>query len=172
MADDPGDTARQAHLEDMASGVHALQARAEGVDVIDDAKVELKGKYFRLRENVGIMPLMAFAQAADTGAETGDLKTLATLYRLLRSCIHRDDWARFEDHAEDTDADADDLLKVVGQAIETATARPTQRPAVSSAGPPTTSPSSNAPPPSLASPDGEMGQLVSIDELLNRRLTA
>jgi hypothetical protein len=171
-AGDPHDGARQAHLEDMASGVHALQARAEGVEVVDDLRIDVLGQPFKLREKIGLMPLMAFAQTAKSGKDTADMDALSSLYRLLRSCIHPDDWARFEDHAEETAADADDLLKVVGDAITAVTARPTRRPAVSSAGPPTTSPSLNAPPPSSPSDDGEMGQLVSIDELLSRRLTA
>jgi hypothetical protein len=152
--------------------VHALQAKAEGVEVVDDLSIDFLGQRFRLREQVGLMPLMAFAQTARSGKDTADMDALAALYRLLRSCIHADDWPRFEDHAEDTAADADALLKVVGDSIAAVTARPTRRPAVSSAGPRTTLPSSNAAHPSSPSPDGEMGELVSIDDLLNRRSTA
>jgi len=152
--------------------VHDIQARSEGVEVLDELSVDFLGQRFKLRDRVGLMPLMAFAQTAKSGKDTADMDALSSLYRLLRSCIHADDWPRFEDHAEETAADADDLLKVVGDAIAAVTARPTRRPAVSSAGPPTTSPSSSAPLPSSVSPDGEMGELVSINELLDRRSTA
>jgi hypothetical protein len=152
--------------------VHNLQARAEGVEVLDDLAIDFMGERMRLREKIGLMPLMAFAQASKQGGDTGDMEALASLYRLLRSCIAADDWAKFEDHAEKMAAEADDLLAVVGSAIEAVTARPTRRPAVSSAGPQTTSPNSNVPQPSSDLPDGPMGELVSIDDLLNRRLTA
>lgn len=152
--------------------VHDLQLHAEKVELLDDLAIDFLGKRMRLRDKIGLMPLMAFAMASEDGSDTADMKALASLYRLLRSCIHADDWPKFEDHAEATAADADDLLAVVGQAIEQVTARPTQRPAVSSAGPPTTSPSSNAVPPSLPSPGGEMAELVSISELMNLRSTA
>lgn len=154
------------------STVHDLQARSEGVEVVDDLAIDFLGERMRLRDRIGLMPLMAFAMASEAGGDTGDMKALSALYRLLRSCIHADDWPRFEDHAEQTAADADDLLKVVGQAIEQVTARPTRRPAVSSAGPQTTSPNSNAPLSSSPSPQGEMADLVSIDELISRRSIA
>jgi hypothetical protein len=125
--------------------VHELQARAEGVELIDDLGIDFLGKRFRIREKVGLMPLMAFAMTADSGKDTDDMRALAALYRVLRSCIHRDDWAKFEDHAEETAADAEQLLTVVGATIAAVTARPTRRPAVSSAGPQTTSANSKVP---------------------------
>lgn len=152
--------------------VHDLQLRAEKVELLDDLAIDFLGARMRLRDKIGLMPLMAFAMASEAGGDTADMKALASLYRLLRSCIHPDDWPKFEDHAEAKAADADDLLKVVGEAIEQVTARPTQRPVVSSAGPPTTSPSSNAAPSSSPSPSGQDAELVSIDDLVNRRLTA
>ncbi|WP_045740867.1 hypothetical protein [Actinoplanes rectilineatus] len=119
--------------------VHELQARAEGIELVDDLRIEFMGEHFKLRDKIGKMALLRFAAMADSGEETGGMKTLAAMYKLLRACIVEEDWERFGDHADETAADEDDLLAVVGQAIELVTARPTRRPAVSSAGPPATS---------------------------------
>ncbi len=154
----------------MADTMHELQARSEGVEVVDDLKVSFLNDRFKLREKIGLMPLMAFAMTSKKGTDTDDLEALAALYRLLRSCIHPDDWARFEDHAEQTNADADDLLGVVGEAIAAVTARPTQRPAVSSAGPPTTSANSKVPS-TLRLVQGQAEDLEAADAM-RARLTA
>lgn len=154
----------------MADTVHELQARSEGVEVIDDGGVDFLGKRFRVRGKVGLMPLMAFAMTADSGKDTDDLKALSALYRLLRSCIHADDWAKFEDHAEETAADAEDLLAVVGATMAAVTARPTRRPAVSSAGPQTTSANSKVPS-TLRLVQSQAGDLEDA-EAMRARLTA
>ncbi len=129
----------------MADDLKEIQAIGEGVELLDDMSIEFLGERFRLRKKIGKMPLLRFAAMADAGGETGDMKILAAMYKLLRACIVEEDWERFGDHADETGADEDDLLAVVGQAIEQVTARPTQRPAVSSAGPPRTSENSKVP---------------------------
>lgn len=128
----------------MTDTIHELQARSEGAELLD-GRVEFLGEHFRIRERVGLMPLMRFAMTAKAGTDTDDLESLVALYRLLQACITEGDWQRFGDHADKTAADADDLLGVVGSVMEAVTARPTRRPAVSSAGPQTTSANSKVP---------------------------
>ncbi len=127
------------------SEIQQLQSAGEGVELIDDRRIEFLGEHFAIRGKVGLMPLMRFAMTAKSGTDTDDLESLVALYKLLQSCIAEHDWQRFGDHADATSADADDLLEVVGATIEQITARPTRRPAVSSAGPQTTSESSKGP---------------------------
>lgn len=153
----------------------SVQAAAEGAvapEVVGGAqRITFAGEQFRIRERVGLMPLMRFAQASSAGGDTADMDALAALYRLLRACIHVDDWAKFEDAADDSGAEADDLMPVVTETLSLVTARPTERPAVSSAGPPTTSPSSKRIPPSLASREDELADIVPISTLLQARST-
>src|ERR1051325_1348002 len=125
--------------------INELQALGEGVQLLDQPTVEFLGATFRLRDKIGKMALMRFAAMANSGAETGGMDTLAAMYQLLKYCVHEADWQRFGEHADEKAADEDDLLAVVGQAMEQATARPPQRPAVSSARPQPTSGSSKVP---------------------------
>lgn len=139
-----------------------VQAAAEGVVEID--YVEFMGEKFQLAERVSIMPLMAYAIAADAGGDTDDMKGLAAMYRLIRSVIHRpplidehgnrvrdsdgkplrdeSEWSRFEQLADDEMAEGEDLMGVVKQAMEIMSARPSRRREVSSASSPQTSPTS------------------------------
>lgn len=156
--------------------VHELQARAEGVDIVGGAqKVTMLGEDYRIAERVGLMPLMRFAMTAKAGANADDMEGLAAMYTLIRDCIDPTEWDRFQADAIDKKAEADDLMKVVQDVIQTLSARPTQRPADSSAGPQTTSESSKASSPSMpagrTAPEGA-GELVSITELLAARSTA
>lgn len=177
--------------------IHEVQAAAEGVPV-DDDHIEFMGQRFRLAESVGLMPLMRFAMTAKKGVQSDDLEGLAAMYAMIKDCIDttrpqkpvldehgqpvikdgqpvtEDDgpseWDRFEQHACDTKADADDIFKVVTEAIQRLSARPTRRPAVSSAGPQTTSATSRAISSSRA-PDGA-GELVDIQDLIGARSIA
>ncbi|MFI6228633.1 hypothetical protein ACIBCR_15130 [Micromonospora echinospora] len=145
--------------------IHEIQAAAEGVDIVGGGqKVELLGRKFRIAEKVGLMPLMRFAVAAKAGANADDMESLAAMYGVLKDCIDPNEWPAFEQHAMDTKADGEDLFKVVAEAIHVLSARPTQRPTVSSDGPPTTSPSSKEPS-SVRVPDG-IEEMVSVTDLL------
>jgi hypothetical protein len=83
--------------------------------------VELKGRQFRIADEIGLMPLLKFSAFADVAVN--DPRALGAMYALLRDCIHpgspgcgecedcqngselacehydRGDWAAFEDHA-------------------------------------------------------------------------
>ncbi|MEU7978251.1 hypothetical protein AB0B63_06935 [Micromonospora sp. NPDC049081] len=150
--------------------MHEIQARAEGVDVVGGGqKVTFLGEEYRIADKVGLMPLMRFAVAAKSGMESDDMEALAAMYSLIKDCIDATEWPRFERDATDKKADQDDLLKVVTDVIQVLTARPTRQPTDSSAGLPTTSPTSkgNSPStgPSPRVPEGA-GELVSITALL------
>ncbi len=152
--------------------IHAAQASAEGVEhrIVDGSGkpcVAFIGERYAIAERVGLMPLMRFAMTAKAGADADDMEGLAAMYTLIRDCIDPADWQRFETDAIEKKAEAEELLKVVQDVIQALTARPTQRPADSSAGPQTTSENSKEP---SHLPEGS-GELVSITELLQARST-
>ncbi len=158
----------------MADPVQHVQAAAEGVEVAgDDRAFTFLGTRFRMSDRVGIMPLMKFAMTAKKGVQSDDLDGLAAMYALIRDCVDQtrpqkpvldehgqpqvdehgqpvteddgaSEWDRFEQHAIDTKAEAEDLFKVVSEVIQALSARPTRRPGGSSSGPQTTSGSSKA----------------------------
>lgn len=128
--------------------------------------VTLNGREFRLSQRTGLMPLLKFAHAANSGLDTSDMRSFDAMYEMLQDviqepvppcgkcpvclngqedeCQYADpgDWDKFERHATATKADAEDLLDVVGDAIQIITARPTGSPGSSSDGRRPGSPSS------------------------------
>lgn len=171
-----------------------VQADSEAVTLDDTNSVELNGKRFGLAESIGLMPLLKFAHAAKSGLTSDDMEGLSAMYTLLRSCIDRsqmqrvgDDgkpmfdgagdpvwsapsqWELFEQHATDTAADGEALSKVINQAVQVISSRPTSPPGDSSGSSPGTSESSKGSssspgirpvPPGFESltPVGEIGQ--------------
>lgn len=181
--------------------VHEIQAAAEGAELVDDGRsVEFLGARFRTADKVGLMPLMRFAMTARKGVQSDDLDGLAAMYTLIRDCIDQtrpqkavlddngepviqdgepvteddgaSEWDRFEQHAIDAKAEAEDLFKVVSDVIQALSARPTRRPGDSSAGPQTTLVSSKVISSSTATPrrvpDG-FEQMVPVTDLLEHR---
>ncbi len=151
--------------------VHELQARAEGVEIVGGGdKVEFMGDTYRVAERIGMMPLLRFANVAKAGVQSDDMEGFAAMYALIRDCIDASDWDRFEHDATVKKAEQDELLKLVTDVIEVVTARPTRRPADSSAGPQSTSPSlrerSTSPPVVVDPPEAE--GWASIHDLLAR----
>jgi hypothetical protein len=145
---------------------HEMQALSEGV-VVDPQRLEFLGEQFRLGESVGLMPLMKFAHAANSGLDSDDMAGLAALYSLVRDTIHPDDWERFERLAIDKHAEGEEIMAFVGKAIEAISARPTRRRSVSSDGSSSTSPSSTESS-SVKPPPAGAAELMSVDELLRR----
>lgn len=139
---------------------HDVQAGSENVS-IDYDTIEFFGQKFRLAERIGIMPMIAFANASKNGLDTDDMDGLAAMYRLIRSVIHRpplyddhgqrvvdengktlrdeSEWLRFEQVAEDELAEGEDVMEFVNKAMEVMSARPRKRRSVSAATSPQTS---------------------------------
>jgi len=99
----------------------AVQGRVVGKKEYDE--VELKGRKFRIREKVGAIAMFKWSAAADLNSD--DPRALGAIYAMLKSVIVKEDWTSFEDHALDSDADAEELLDVVTKALEIVSGRPT-----------------------------------------------
>ncbi len=151
----------------------AVQAEVEGVSLGDETEptIEFKGERFGVADRVNLMAIMKMAVVAKRGADANDMDGFVALYGVLKTCIAKADWDRFERHAEDTCADGDEMMAAYQAAIEKIAARPTQRSSGSPAGPRTTSPNLRQIRPLLSSPD-ETGELVDISDLLQARSTA
>ncbi len=152
---------------------HAVQAEAEGVDLGDNAEptIEFKGQRFRTAERVNLMAVMRLALVAKRGTDANDIDGLVALHGVLKTCIAAEDWDRFEQHAMDTFADGDELMKAYQDSIEKISARPTQRSSDSLPGPQITSPNSKQIPPSLALQAEDLAQVVPLTDLLQARST-
>lgn len=152
--------AELAKIQGQAAGVEQPAAEkvevAEGVVITSARTVEFLGERFRIADKIGLMPLLKFSAHADLS--TSDPGAMAAMYAMIRDCIHpgspgcetcaackagderscasfdQGDWGRFEHHAIDTKADADDLLDVITRAIELISGRPTEPPSPSSGG--------------------------------------
>lgn len=138
---------------------------SEGV-VVDPERLEFLGESFRLGESVGLMPLMKFAHAANSGLDSDDMAGLAALYALVRDTVHPEDWDRFERLAIEKHAEGEELMEFVGKAIEAISARPTRRRSVSSAGASSTSPSSTGTSSVKPAPAGSE-DLIPVSKLLS-----
>lgn len=101
------------------------------------------GETFTIADEVGVMPLLEFAAAADAGTDAGDLAGLAAMHALLRDCLAEGEWARFRAVARDNKADADTLLAVCSKVYEVISGRPTESPTGSAGGQSSPSPSSS-----------------------------
>jgi len=121
----------------------SVQAAAEGV--VEGDHVEFMGEKFRLADKVGIMPMLAFANASKKGLDSDDMEGLAAMYSLIRSVIWRpplyengqrvvdDDghpqrdereWDRFARLADDEQAEGEDVMDFVSEAMSVIAARP------------------------------------------------
>jgi len=144
---------------------HAADPELSGEIISPTRLITLAGESFRVAEKVGLMPLLKFSYAANL--RTDDERAYAAMYEILRDVILEDeppcgkcagckaaganpetrdctvadegDWGRFQQHAVDCKADADELMDVVAQAIKVISARPTESPSGSSNGRPSTS---------------------------------
>jgi hypothetical protein len=182
--------------EDVDPGERELtetQAAVEGVELKET--VEFFGEEYRLAPKVGLMPLLKFAHAANQGVGADDMEGMAALYAIIRDVVYRGepacgecedckrhpdeparcqyfeagDWDRFERAAIDEQADGDQLLDFVHEAIEQISARPTNAPSGSSSRARSTSPKSREPSPRVVQgrtlPPGAE-DLRPVDELL------
>lgn len=149
---------------------HEVQAAVEGAPVMDDDEsIEFMGDRFRLAESIGLMPLLAFANASKSGMDSDDLEGMAAMYALIRDTVDQtrvqrkdeddklvfdaagdpvwegpSDWQRFERHAIETKAEGEDLMGFISKAMGVISARPRKRRGSSSDSSPRTSLSSRA----------------------------
>lgn len=100
--------------------------------VIKDTKegliAEVKGKTFRLADDLSPMAIMEWAGASDE--ELGS--SIVSLYHMLESVIHEDDWTAFKNHARKSRLSAEHMVELTNEAIEKIAARPTKQPDTSS----------------------------------------
>lgn len=90
----------------------------------------VSGRYFRLSDTMGMMPLMEWA-AAQEDVDPGNQQQLVGLYRILKDLVLPDDWAEFREFTRDAKCDAEAFITFVNAAIEAIAARPTEAPATS-----------------------------------------
>jgi hypothetical protein len=151
-----------------AVGTHQVQAAVEGVEIVGDArKVPFMGAEFRMADRIGLMPLMHLAVASKKGVDAADMEGLVAMYEVIRDCVDVSEWPRFERHAVDMKAEADDLMKVVQHVIEAISARPTSPPGGLSTGRRTTSANSKGSSSKTAMGEPDDG-MTSVDSLLGR----
>jgi hypothetical protein len=98
----------------------------------NDVTVPLGGSEFRLAEDVGIMPLMEWAAAADVDVESAD--GLRAVYYVLKDIVHADEWAEFRRYCRDEKLSAEQILDFANSALEVLAGRPTEESGGSSDG--------------------------------------
>jgi hypothetical protein len=174
-----------------ADPVHKTQAAAEGVPLT--GTVTLRGRTFRLGPCDAVAPTLDFAEAATRGVDSDDPAGLSAMKEMIRdsfvqvpSCgtceacederydecptLDLGDFPRFWRFVKAVRVPADELLEVVQQAIEQATARPT--PARSGSSSPARSRSANSKASSssrelpAAFADLPAGDLIAVDDVL------
>lgn len=118
----------------------ALEIVPEREPVPQRRTVAFMGAEFAVADKIGLMPLLKFAKIAKSGVDSSDEEGMTAMYNLLQQCIADDQWDAFEDHANTTRADDQELLQVIKDVMTIVSERPTSRPSDSSAGPPTTAP--------------------------------
>lgn len=157
--------------EFQAATTQTVQAAVEGVPEGGDRIEFINGVTFRIADDIGTMPMMAFAAASKKGLDSDDMAGMAALYAMIRDCIHRpplydmdresetfgqrvtdpltgepaydeSEWQRFEAHATDVKATGEELFAFVGDVMAIIAARPPKQREVSSRYSPRTSQSS------------------------------
>lgn len=145
-----------------------VQASVEGAIELDESNsVEFLGRRFRLAERIGLMPMLAFAAASKKGLDSDTMEGLAAMYALIRDCLDQvrpietdtdgkevfesdgspryagaSEFMRFEAYCYETQADGEELMKFISDAMAVVSARPQKRRETSSGGSPRTSPKS------------------------------
>lgn len=144
-----------------------VQQAVEGAPETREGYLEFLGEEFRLAERIGMMPLLAFANASKEGLDSEDMAGMAAMYALIRDTIDQSriqrvdadrkleydgagqpvyegpsEWQRFEKHAINQQAEGEELMEFIGRAMGVISARPRKRREISSGSSPRTSPSS------------------------------
>ena len=115
-------TDKKALSEATVEAVEGKVVGAKEYDYVSLGKDDSKEKY-RLREKIGAMAMFKWSAASELSSD--DPRALGAIYALLKSLIHKDDWAKFEEQALNEDIDAEELLDVITSALEIIAGRPT-----------------------------------------------
>lgn len=119
--------------------IHVVPDSGEATEVDTRDKIEFLGREFHLADVVGLMPLLRFAHAAQSGLDSADVEGMAAMYDLLEQTVIDEEWAAFQAHATKKRASDDDLMKFIQDTMTILGERPTRRSSESSDGPPATS---------------------------------
>lgn len=154
----------------VAADTGTVQSAVEGAPESRDGYLDFLGEPFRLAERVGMMPLLAFANASKQGLDSDDMEGMAAMYALIRDVIDQSrvqktdpetgepavdgagapvyegpsEWQRFERFCMEQQAEGEELMEFIGRAMGVIAARPRKRRGISSSSSPRTSPSSRA----------------------------
>ncbi len=101
------------------------------------------GETFTIADEVGAMPLLDFAAAAEAGTSTGEMQGLAAMRQLLQDCLVPEDWPRFHRVSIEQKASDEVLMEVCVAVYGAVSGRPTESPSGLPDGRSTSSPSSN-----------------------------
>lgn len=108
-----------------------LPAGKRAVEVSDGMlKAEIGGKWFRLSDSLGLMPLMEWAAARDE-VDVTNASALVGFYRVLQDIVHTDDWAAFKSHTRLSKTTDQQFIDFQNAAMEAMAARPTEVPEAS-----------------------------------------
>jgi hypothetical protein len=99
-------------------------------NVNGDLKAEIAGRYFRLAESIGLMPLMEWAAAQDE-VDVRDANQLLSFYRILQDVVHPDDWQEFKAFTRKEKCTDAQFVAFQNAAMEAIAARPTAAPETS-----------------------------------------
>ncbi len=101
------------------------------------------GETFTLSDEVGGMPLLDFAAAAEAGTDAAEMQGLAAMHQLLRDCLVPEDWPRFHQLSIRQKVPTETLMEVCAAVYVAVSGRPTESPSGLPDGQSSTSPSSS-----------------------------
>lgn len=99
-------------------------------DADGDLKAQIAGRYFRVAETIGLMPLMEWAASQDS-VDGSNQTQLAGLFRVVKDLVAPEDWDEFKVFTRDKKCTDTDFVAFVNAAIEAIAARPTEEPETS-----------------------------------------
>jgi hypothetical protein len=101
------------------------------VEVSDGVlKAQIAGKWFRLSDTLGLMPMMEWAAARDE-IDVSNASALVGFYRVLQDLVHADDWQAFKIHTRLSKCGDQAFIDFQNTAMEAMAARPTPEPEAS-----------------------------------------
>jgi hypothetical protein len=123
---------RQARRVQAATAEPAVRLPEDERAVEDSGglKAPIAGRYFRLSDSIGLMPLMEWA-AAREDIDPQDAAQLVGLYRILQDLVHPGDWAEFKTHTRKEKCIDEDFVAFQAAAMEAIAALPTGGPVTS-----------------------------------------